>query len=313
MKISKKLLSGLLCMSVLFSACPSTGFAEEIKAFPEEGLCEHHPKHDESCGYTEGIPGTPCKYECEICDALEEQLEKEADLLFSDVVETDQVYLYEEEPDKGGEPVESGDLLKDPDTLYLDYIFDINSGDIGRINTELSYTVPVPEGLKITGSGSEELKLEGTDTVFAELQWSEGKVSIRFNNNIHDFESINDCYFYFPCAFDKDSAKPCDDEENRYLLSFIDGSSIIVGLEDEEVTEVKATLKKEVSPDANDPEILNRKIIYTPYQNTEKTDFEIRDRLGEGLILLFLNDDGSGVNKDAVKFIEKTSGSMTLT
>ena len=313
MKISKKLLSGLLCMSVLFSACPSTGFAEEIKAFPEEGLCEHHPKHDESCGYTEGIPGTPCKYECEICDALEEQLEKEADLLFSDVVETDQVYLYEEEPDKGGEPVESGDLLKDPDTLYLDYIFDISSEDMDKIEPELSYTVPVPKGLKITGSGSEELKLEGRDTVFAELQWSEGKVSIHFNDSIHDFESITDCYFYFPCAFDKDSAKPCDDEENRYLLSFIDGSSIIVGLEDEEVTEVKATLKKEVSPDANDPEILNRKIIYTPYQNTEKTDFEIRDRLGEGLIPLFLNDDGSGVNKDAVKFIEKTSGSMTLT
>lgn len=63
MKISKKLLSGLLCMSVLFSACPSTGFAEEIKAFPEEGLCEHHPKHDESCGYSAAVPGTNCSHE----------------------------------------------------------------------------------------------------------------------------------------------------------------------------------------------------------------------------------------------------------
>lgn len=26
-------------------------------------LCEHHPQHDEDCGYTEGTAGTPCTYE----------------------------------------------------------------------------------------------------------------------------------------------------------------------------------------------------------------------------------------------------------
>lgn len=27
------------------------------------GLCEHHPEHDEECGYSEGIAGTACSHE----------------------------------------------------------------------------------------------------------------------------------------------------------------------------------------------------------------------------------------------------------
>ena len=27
------------------------------------GLCEHHPEHDDECGYSEGIAGTACSHE----------------------------------------------------------------------------------------------------------------------------------------------------------------------------------------------------------------------------------------------------------
>ena len=65
MKAKKRLLSLLLCGAMLFSLCPQAVSAEGVQDSGKTigGLCEHHPAHNESCGYTEGIPGTPCNHE----------------------------------------------------------------------------------------------------------------------------------------------------------------------------------------------------------------------------------------------------------
>lgn len=65
MKKKKRLLSLLLCGVMLFSLCPQVVFAEGVQNSEQAigGLCEHHPAHDEACGYTEGTKGTPCSHE----------------------------------------------------------------------------------------------------------------------------------------------------------------------------------------------------------------------------------------------------------
>ena len=35
---------------------------------PNEGLCPHHIKHDDTCGYVEAQPGSPCAFVCPVCD-----------------------------------------------------------------------------------------------------------------------------------------------------------------------------------------------------------------------------------------------------
>ena len=54
----KRLTAALLCLCLLFTLLPATAFAEgEAVSGPppaQSALCEHHPQHDESCGYTEG-------------------------------------------------------------------------------------------------------------------------------------------------------------------------------------------------------------------------------------------------------------------
>ena len=88
----KRLTAALLCLCLLFTLLPATAFAEgeaDSGTPPvQSALCEHHPQHDESCGYTEGtaeIPcshehdeacgyvpateGTPCTFVCEVCNA----------------------------------------------------------------------------------------------------------------------------------------------------------------------------------------------------------------------------------------------------
>ena len=70
MRTRKRLLSLLLCGAILFSLCSPTAFAEaqmiqdsgQITA-GAGGLCEHHTKHNEDCGYTKGEPGTPCTHQ----------------------------------------------------------------------------------------------------------------------------------------------------------------------------------------------------------------------------------------------------------
>ena len=63
----KRLTAAFLCLCLLFTLLPATAFAEGEtgSGAPQAGsaLCEHHPQHDESCGYTEGTEGSPCTYE----------------------------------------------------------------------------------------------------------------------------------------------------------------------------------------------------------------------------------------------------------
>lgn len=62
-----RMLSTLLICSMVMTMMPTTVFATNRKdAVMEEyagGLCEHHPEHDEECGYSEGIAGTACSHE----------------------------------------------------------------------------------------------------------------------------------------------------------------------------------------------------------------------------------------------------------
>lgn len=67
------------CLAVLISLClvgttiPITARAEEAQT--ATGLCEHHTAHTPECGYlesSEGNPGTPCGYACDICTKIEE-------------------------------------------------------------------------------------------------------------------------------------------------------------------------------------------------------------------------------------------------
>ena len=61
------MLSTLLVCSMVMTMMPTTVFATNRKAVVMEeyagGLCEHHPEHDDECGYSEGIAGTACSHE----------------------------------------------------------------------------------------------------------------------------------------------------------------------------------------------------------------------------------------------------------
>ena len=62
-----RMLSTMLICSMVMTMMPTTVFATNRKdAVMEEyagGLCEHHPEHDDECGYSEGIAGTACSHE----------------------------------------------------------------------------------------------------------------------------------------------------------------------------------------------------------------------------------------------------------
>ena len=70
--MKKRILSILLLCCMVLTMLPAPAFAadEEAYALPPDtgGLCEHHPEHDEACGYTpqtEDVAGTPCGHVCE--------------------------------------------------------------------------------------------------------------------------------------------------------------------------------------------------------------------------------------------------------
>ena len=70
--MKKRILSILLLCCIVLTMLPAPAFAadEEAYALPPDtgGLCEHHPEHDEACGYTpqtEDVAGTPCGHVCE--------------------------------------------------------------------------------------------------------------------------------------------------------------------------------------------------------------------------------------------------------
>ena len=73
--MKKRLLSILLLCSMVLTMLPAPAFAAEgetgARASNPGGLCEHHPAHDESCGYTEGTAEIPCSHEhTEECHSL---------------------------------------------------------------------------------------------------------------------------------------------------------------------------------------------------------------------------------------------------
>ena len=65
--MKRRLIATFLSLCLLFTLLPATALAEgETDSGPtpaESTLCEHHPQHDESCGYTAGSEGTPCAHE----------------------------------------------------------------------------------------------------------------------------------------------------------------------------------------------------------------------------------------------------------
>ena len=74
--MKKRILSILLLCCMVLTMLPAPAFAadEEAYALPLDmgGLCEHHPEHDEACGYTpqtEDVAGAPCGHLCEICES----------------------------------------------------------------------------------------------------------------------------------------------------------------------------------------------------------------------------------------------------
>ena len=56
----KKIVSMLLCVSMIFTMLPVTAIAEEI----ENIGCTHHLFHNDECGYSEGTEEVPCAHEC---------------------------------------------------------------------------------------------------------------------------------------------------------------------------------------------------------------------------------------------------------
>ena len=73
--MKRTLLSLLLCLSMVLTMLPAPAFAAEgetgARASNPGGLCEHHPAHDEACGYTEGTAEIPCSHEhAEECHSL---------------------------------------------------------------------------------------------------------------------------------------------------------------------------------------------------------------------------------------------------
>ena len=74
--MKKRILSILLLCCMVLTMLPAPAFAADGETYalsPDTGgLCEHHPEHDETCGYTpqtEDAAGTPCGHVCEICES----------------------------------------------------------------------------------------------------------------------------------------------------------------------------------------------------------------------------------------------------
>ena len=73
--MKKRILSILLLCCMVLTLLPAPAFAADgetgARASDAGGLCEHHPKHDEACGYTEGAAEIPCSHEhTEECHSL---------------------------------------------------------------------------------------------------------------------------------------------------------------------------------------------------------------------------------------------------
>ena len=74
--MKRRFFSILLVCCMVLTMLPTAAFAVDGKVSARSsctgGLCEHHPEHDEACGYTpqtEDAAGTPCGHVCEICES----------------------------------------------------------------------------------------------------------------------------------------------------------------------------------------------------------------------------------------------------
>ena len=74
--MKRRIFSILLVCCMVLTMLSTTAFAEARETGSlspaASGLCEHHPEHDEACGYTpqaEDAPGTLCGHACEICES----------------------------------------------------------------------------------------------------------------------------------------------------------------------------------------------------------------------------------------------------
>ena len=215
-----------------------------------------------------------------------------------DIAEITQVDLYEgTTPDAKKKVTGENYLIKNASQMLLYYGFDIIN-DQAAIKADTPYAVPIPKGLKITGTGIEDLELkyeDGTTSPFATLNWDTSGASLTFAQKFIDSSDheVTGTHFYFGCEFIKAEASPVTGVNNRYKIELTSTSTVTVGLDADEIREQAAKLEKTVTQDSVNPNLLNWTITYTPYKNTEKTGFEIRDTLGEGMSPAFLDDDGN--------------------
>lgn len=186
-------------------------------------------------------------------------------------------------------------LIKNANQMLLYYEFNI--AENASLLADTPYAVPIPQGLKITGTGNEDLELTyegGAKKKFATLNWGTSGASLTFTEEfVNDDHEVTGTHFYFGCAFDKSAAPKVDGVENRYKIELTSTSTVTVGLDEDEIREQAAKLEKTVTQDSGNPNLLTWTITYTPYKNTEKTGFQIHDTLGEGLIPAFLAADGT--------------------
>ena len=65
----KRLFAAFVCLCMMVALVPSMAYANDTVY--TGGLCEHHPQHDDACGYSEGTAEVPCSHEhTEACYAL---------------------------------------------------------------------------------------------------------------------------------------------------------------------------------------------------------------------------------------------------
>lgn len=215
-----------------------------------------------------------------------------------DIAEIIQVDLYEGTTPAAGTKVTGENyLIKNASQMLLYYGFDIIN-DQAAIEAETPYAVPIPKGLKITGTGNEALELkyeDGTTSPFATLKWDTSGASLTFAQEFIDStdHEVTGTHFYFGCEFIKAEASPVAGENNRYQIELKSGTTVTVGLDADEIREQAAKLEKTVTQVSGNPNLLNWTITYTPYKNTEKTGFQIHDTLGKGMSPAFLDDDGN--------------------
>ena len=214
----------------------------------------------------------------------------------TDVADIKNVLLYEGTSLTTGTKVE-GDyyLIKNTSQMLLYYEFDIHKDAV--LSADIPYYLPIPKGLEIRGGGTESLELtreDGVEVAFATLNWNSSGAALTFTEDfVNGDHEATGTHCYFGCVFNKETATKVDGENNRYKIELTTGTTVTVGLDEDEIREQAAKLEKTVEKDPGDPNLLTWTITYTPYKNTEKTEFQIRDTLGEGMSPAFLNADGT--------------------